>query len=130
MNRKLDHCQLFLDRTHLHFHGPAATAIPHLELTQCRCRNSPKRAQVGGRLMPKPANQRRGKAVAEFLWDRHRARFVAGEGWREVRLPFAAFEPHRLDAPLDLTRVRRLGIVAIGRAFTADVTVAALALYR
>ena len=63
-------------------------------------------------------------------WQSYRAGFVAGEAWREVRLPFAAFAPHRLDASLDLTRLRRLGIVAIGRAFSADVMVSRVMLYR
>jgi hypothetical protein len=56
-------------------------------------------------------------------WQSYRASFVAGEGWRRVDLPFDAFTPHRLDVPLDLTRLRRIGLVAIGRAFTADLAV-------
>ena len=57
-------------------------------------------------------------------WQSYRAHFDAGLQWREVRLPFADFAAHRVGAPLDLTRLRRLGIVAIGRAFHADVAVA------
>lgn len=63
-------------------------------------------------------------------WQSYRADFVAPPEWRTVRLPFAAFEPYRLDAPLDLTRLRRLGIVAIGRAFAADIAIGGLRLYR
>jgi len=40
------------------------------------------------------------------------------------------FEPHRLETPLDVTRLRRIGLVAIGRAFFADLAVARLAFYR
>jgi hypothetical protein len=35
-----------------------------------------------------------------------------------------------LTAPLDISRLRRLGLVAIGRAFAADLAVARLSLYR
>jgi hypothetical protein len=40
------------------------------------------------------------------------------------------FAPHRIDLPLNVRRLRRVGIVAIGRAFAADVAVARLAFYR
>jgi hypothetical protein len=53
-------------------------------------------------------------------WQSYRAYFEAPPEWREIRLPFAAFRPHRLETPLDLTRLRRIGIVAIGREFFAD----------
>jgi hypothetical protein len=59
-------------------------------------------------------------------WQSYRAEFIAGPEWRTIRLPFATFEPHRIDAPLDPARLRRLGIVAIGRAFTADVAIGRL----
>lgn len=62
-------------------------------------------------------------------WQSWRATFRAEPGWRRVRLPFAEFRPHRIDAPLDLTRARRLGLVAIGRAFEADLALARAALY-
>ena len=63
-------------------------------------------------------------------WQSYRAEFVATPEWRTVRLSFEAFEPHRIDLPLDLTRLRRLGIVAIGRAFEADVAIGGLRFYR
>lgn len=62
-------------------------------------------------------------------WQSYRADFRAGDDWHEVRLPFSAFTPHRLDAPLDTRRLRRLGIVAIGRAMHADLCVAELGFY-
>ena len=63
-------------------------------------------------------------------WQSYRADLVATLEWRTVRLPFASFEPHRIEAPLDLSCLRRLGIVAIGRAFTADVAIGRLQFYR
>jgi hypothetical protein len=63
-------------------------------------------------------------------WQAYRASFRAPRHWTTVQLPFTDFAPHRIDGPLDLSRLRRLGIVAIGREFDADVCVAGLALYR
>ena len=56
-------------------------------------------------------------------WQSYRQSFVAAPEWRTVRLPFTAFEAHRIDASLDLSTLRRIGIVAIGRAFHADIAV-------
>ncbi len=63
-------------------------------------------------------------------WQSYRQSFRAGPAWRTERLPFAAFTPHRIETPLALTRLRRLGVVAIGRAFAVDVAVAGIRLYR
>lgn len=38
--------------------------------------------------------------------------------------------PYRLEAPLDITQLRRIGLVAIGRAFLADRAVSELGFYR
>ena len=62
-------------------------------------------------------------------WQSYRAQFIAGSDWETVDLPFVAFEPHRLDLPFDKTRLRRIGLVAIGRAFCAELLVAELAFY-
>jgi hypothetical protein len=69
-------------------------------------------------------------ADVRFPWQSYRAAFAAPPAWREIRLPFAAFAPHRVDAPLDVRRLRRLGLVAIGRAFAAELCLAEIALYR
>lgn len=58
-----------------------------------------------------------------------RQEFVATPTWQTVRLPFAQFAPHRIERPLDPSRLRRIGLVAIGREFDADLSVARLALY-
>ena len=62
-------------------------------------------------------------------WQSYRQAFEAPAAWRTLRLPFAGFGPHRIDAPLDLKRLKRIGFVAIGRAFHADLAVAAVRLY-
>ncbi|MGB5832361.1 MAG: CIA30 family protein [Thiohalocapsa sp.] len=68
-------------------------------------------------------------AATSMPWQSYRAEFVADERWREVRLPFAGFEPHRLDSALDLTRLKRLGVVAIGRVMHADLCLAEIGLF-
>lgn len=56
-------------------------------------------------------------------WQSYRQSFIARPEWQTLRLPFADFEAHRIDAPLDLSTLRRIGIVAIGRAFHADIAI-------
>jgi hypothetical protein len=63
-------------------------------------------------------------------WQSYRAHFTAGSDWETIDLPFETFVPHRLELPLDKTRLRRIGLVAIGRAFCADLAVSELAFYR
>lgn len=65
----------------------------------------------------------------ERSWQSYRSQFTADPEWRQVFLPFSQFQPHRLSTPLDLSKLRRLGLVAIGREFHADLAVAEIALY-
>jgi len=69
-------------------------------------------------------------ADTAIVWQSYRIGFVAGEQWQTVRLPFAEFRPHRIDIPLDTRRLRRLGVVAIGRVMLADICFSRVALYR
>ena len=62
-------------------------------------------------------------------WQSYRQGFVAADQLRAVRLPFAKFEAHRIDMPMDVTCLRRIGLVAIGRAFEADLSVAGVRFY-
>lgn len=62
-------------------------------------------------------------------WQSYRQGFFAGPDWTTVRLPFSGFTPHRTDTPLDLAKLRRIGLVAIGREFSADLAVGGLRLY-
>ena len=63
-------------------------------------------------------------------WQSYRAEFVAGAEWTSVRLPFAGFAPYKTGSELRPQRLKRIGVVAIGRDFTADICVADLAFYR
>lgn len=61
--------------------------------------------------------------AVERPWQSYRQSFRAGASWRTVQLAFADFVPHRIEVPLDVRRLRRIGLVAIGRAFAADLAV-------
>jgi hypothetical protein len=65
-----------------------------------------------------------------IVWQSYRASFRADAHWEKVRLPFDGFQPYRIDLPLDLAVLRRIGLVAIGREMTADLCVARVAFYR
>lgn len=59
-------------------------------------------------------------------WQSYRQSFIAGPIWETHRIPFADFTPHRIEALLDVTKLRRIGILAIGREFEADISVSGL----
>lgn len=63
-------------------------------------------------------------------WQSYRAQFKAGSTWQEVDLPFRSFVPYRLQLPLNIAHLKRLGLVAIGREFGANLAVAEIAFYR
>lgn len=64
------------------------------------------------------------------VWQSFRAPFTAPPAWTPQRIAFDAFEAHRTEAGFDPARLRRIGILAIGRAMSADVAIAGLHLYR
>ncbi|MEL6186171.1 MAG: CIA30 family protein [Myxococcota bacterium] len=61
-------------------------------------------------------------------WQSYRQTFTAASAWTWLSLPLDHFLPHRLEAPLDRAGVRRIGLVAIGRAFQAKLALARLEL--
>jgi hypothetical protein len=67
---------------------------------------------------------------ARLPWQSYRTTFQATASWQTIRLPFQQFAPHRIDAPLNPAEIRRVGVVAIGRAFEADLCVGRVALYK
>lgn len=62
-------------------------------------------------------------------WQSYRQSFEAGDAWQIVRLGFSGCLPHRIDVAFDPARLRRIGLVAIGRAFRADLAVASIRFY-
>lgn len=61
-------------------------------------------------------------------WQSYRASFVAPNHWTTVHIPFVDFKTHKTDIPLDVKRIRRMGVLAIGRVFSANVAVSAVRL--
>ena len=63
-------------------------------------------------------------------WQAFRASFTASPEWQTHYLPFAQFQPHKTSASLKRDRLKRIGVVAIGRAFSADLCVGRIGYYR
>ena len=55
------------------------------------------------------------------VWQSYRASFFAASHWQNIYLPFEEFSPNRIDKKLDISRLRRLGIFAIGKVMRADI---------
>ena len=62
-------------------------------------------------------------------WQSYRATFQAPASWQRVQLPFAEFSPYKTKKALDLSGLERIGVLAIGRAFTADLCIGRVAFY-
>lgn len=63
-------------------------------------------------------------------WQSFRIVFTATKTWTKIHLPFDDFDPHRTECSFDPRRLRRIGILAFGRAFKADIAVSSIRLYR
>ncbi|MFO8024302.1 CIA30 family protein [Thiohalophilus sp.] len=63
-------------------------------------------------------------------WQSYRATFTATPQWQTIFLPFADFEPHRISTEFDITHLERIGLVAIGRQFRADLCIGKIGFYR
>jgi len=63
-------------------------------------------------------------------WQSYRASFTAVPEWQTIYLPFADFTPYRIRKALNITKLKRIGLVAIGREFSADLCISKVALYR
>ncbi len=63
-------------------------------------------------------------------WQSYRSSFVAPERWTAMRFAFSDLEAYRTDAQFNPATLRRLGLVAVGREFTVDLSVRSAALFR
>lgn len=63
-------------------------------------------------------------------WQSYRTTFLAGPEWQTLYLPFADFKPYRTTKTLNTSRLKRISILAIGRAFDADLCIGRIGLYR
>ena len=60
-------------------------------------------------------------------WQSYRSQSRAQPQWETVTLPLTSYKPHRLEPPLDESRLTRMGLVALGRPFRADLAVSEIA---
>lgn len=63
-------------------------------------------------------------------WQSYRNTFHAKPGWKTLYLPFSEFIPYRVEMPLDINNLTRIGIVAIGRKFSADLCISKIGFYK
>ena len=63
-------------------------------------------------------------------WQSYRSTFTAIPQWQTVHLPFDSFEPYRTGKSLKVGRLKTMGILAIGRAYRADICIGKITLYR
>lgn len=62
-------------------------------------------------------------------WESYRQSFVATPQWQTLHLPFEGFTPHRTECRFRPSRLRRLGLIAIGDEFEVDLAVADIRFY-
>ena len=62
-------------------------------------------------------------------WQSYRTTIEAPARWRIVQLPFAEFSAYRTSKALDVKELERIGVLAIGQAFTADVCIGRIGFY-
>ena len=63
-------------------------------------------------------------------WQSYRNTFHAKPGWKTLYLPFSEFTPYRVEKPLNINNLTRIGIVAIGRKFSADLCISRIGFYK
>lgn len=62
-------------------------------------------------------------------WQSYRQSFSTTPDWQTMKFGFTEFQPHRTDVPFNPARLRRLGLVAIGKAFDADLAVSRVSFF-
>lgn len=77
-----------------------------------------------------PYNLHLRTADLSLPWQSYRVSVEAAARWQTLNIPFTDFSAYKTDATLRPERLRRLGLVAIGREFHADVCVAEAGFYR
>jgi len=64
-----------------------------------------------------------------FPWQAYRSTFDVTEDWQTIRIPFAEVEAYKTGQSFNLNELTRIGLVAIGRDFQADVCLASVRFY-
>ncbi len=70
--------------------------------------------------------------TADVRWyeQSYRATITVASRWQTIRLPWSAFVPHSIDTALNTRSIQRIGLLGWMREFTADISLAEIALYR
>jgi hypothetical protein len=64
-----------------------------------------------------------------FPWQSYRYSFTAASDWQTYRIPFSGLEKYKTLHSFSQDKIKRIGLVAIGREFQADLCLAAIAFY-
>ena len=64
-----------------------------------------------------------------FPWQSYRFGFDATDDWQTVRIPFAELEAYKTDQVFKPNKLKRIGLVGIGRDFQADLCLASVKYY-
>jgi len=64
-----------------------------------------------------------------FPWQSYRAPFDVSNDWQTIRIPFIQLEAYKTGRSFDASKLKRIGIVAIGRDFQADLCLASVKFY-
>lgn len=62
-------------------------------------------------------------------WQSYRATFKATPEWKTIRIPFEQMEPYRTGQKFHPNKLKRIGLVAIGKNFEADLCVGPVSFY-
>jgi hypothetical protein len=63
-------------------------------------------------------------------WQSYRYSFKATADWQTIRIPFAEVKAYRTTQAFRPDKLERVGLVAIGRDFRADLCLASMRFYR
>ena len=64
-----------------------------------------------------------------FPWQSYRCSFSAESDWQTYRIPFSELEKYKTFNKFSQDKIKRIGLVAIGRDFQADLCLAAIGFY-
>lgn len=62
-------------------------------------------------------------------WQSYRASFKATPQWSTIRIPFNKMKPYRTGKKFRQNKIKRIGLVAIGKNFEADLCVGSVSFY-
>jgi len=62
-------------------------------------------------------------------WQSYRVSFTPRQEWQTLKFTFSDFKTHRIETPLDTRKLTRIGVVAIGREFYADICIGRIGFY-